>query len=212
MFFIVVVTDGANQTGTKEIHFRVAPDTSCRIFFERRHVVISVSEDQLVNSRLLTLAVKQCESPVQYSIAQGNEAGHFAVFPDGQLYINATLNRRHTAYYRLGVTATDQLHSASTTVIIYITTANKNTPVFVNQTYSFSLLSNLPVGGFVGRVEAVDKDLGLNGEVQYSLLENKEGVFSVDEKTGIIRLTRKLEKNDLRRKSAWMKFFINSNS
>ncbi|GAU96184.1 hypothetical protein RvY_07667 [Ramazzottius varieornatus] len=193
----VIVTDGAGQSSSKELHFRVVPDASCRIFFERKHVVISVSEDRLVNSRLLTLDVKQCESPVRYSIAQGNEAGRFAVFPNGQLYINATLNRRHTAYYRLGVTATDQLHIASTTVTIYVTAANRHSPVFLNHTYTFLLPSNLPVGGSVGRVEAEDQDLALNGEVLYSLAGNTDGPFSVDENSGVVRLMTKLSKEEL---------------
>jgi len=45
-------------------------------------------------------------------------------------------------------------------------------------------------------VSAIDRDIGTNGQVVYTLVEDGDGRFSIDEITGQIKVNRKLAFHD----------------
>lgn len=69
--------------------------------------------------------------------------------------------------------------------------ANDNNPAFIpSNLYEFIIKSNAKVGALIGRVKAVDPDLGRNGMVLYDLQRTSNltitSPFQVDAKTGTI--------------------------
>lgn len=69
--------------------------------------------------------------------------------------------------------------------------ANDNNPVFVpSNLYEFTIKSNAKVGTFIGKVKAVDPDLGRNGIVLYDLQRTSNltitSPFQVDAQTGTV--------------------------
>lgn len=69
--------------------------------------------------------------------------------------------------------------------------ANDNNPIFLpSNLYEFTLKSNAKVGDFIGRVKAVDPDLGRNGMVLYDLQKTSNltitSPFQVDAQTGTL--------------------------
>lgn len=77
------------------------------------------------------------------------------------------------------------------TVEVTLLDANDNNPVFVpSNLYEFSVKSNSKVGTPIGRVKAVDPDLGRNGMVLFDLQRTSNltitSPFQVDAKTGVI--------------------------
>ena len=74
--------------------------------------------------------------------------------------------------------------TAPVTVVITISDVNDNPPVFVDTQNNLSVPSNAAVGTFVGRVEAIDRDIGSNAEVNYRL--DSSVLFSIGESTGDI--------------------------
>ncbi|XP_053605613.1 cadherin-89D isoform X2 [Plodia interpunctella] len=77
------------------------------------------------------------------------------------------------------------------TVEVTLLDANDNNPVFVpSNLYEFSIKSNAKFGAFIGKVKAVDPDLGRNGMVLYDLQRTSNltitSPFLVDAKTGAI--------------------------
>lgn len=84
----------------------------------------------------------------------------------------------------------DQLMSY-VNVEVTLLDANDNNPVFVpNNLYEFSIKSNAKVGTPIGRVKAVDPDLGRNGIVLYDLQRTSNltitSPFQIDAKTGAV--------------------------
>lgn len=82
----------------------------------------------------------------------------------------------------------DQLMSF-VNVEVTLLDANDNNPVFVpSNLYEFAVKSNAAVGSFIGKVKAVDPDLGRNGMVLYDLQRTSNltitSPFQVDAKTG----------------------------
>ncbi|KAM9356732.1 protocadherin gamma-A12-like [Symphorus nematophorus] len=82
----------------------------------------------------------------------------------------------------------------SGTVVIHVTVldANDNAPVFSQAVYKASLPENSPLDTVVIHVSATDADEGVNGDVTYHfghVSEDDVNVFSIDVKTGEIRVT-----------------------
>ncbi|OQV21495.1 hypothetical protein BV898_04699 [Hypsibius exemplaris] len=83
----------------ERIRFRFGPPKNCRIHFLNSMYRLSLPRIRLVNSRILNLTMQTCNQPIDFAFSHGNEAGHFGVFPDGQVYLNGSLDRAITAYY-----------------------------------------------------------------------------------------------------------------
>lgn len=69
--------------------------------------------------------------------------------------------------------------------------ANDNNPVFVpSNLYEFTIKSNAKYGAYIGKVKAVDPDLGRNGMVLYDLQRTSNltitSPFQIDAQTGIV--------------------------
>ncbi|XP_053305760.1 putative protocadherin beta-18 [Spea bombifrons] len=62
-------------------------------------------------------------------------------------------------------------------------------PFFTSSIYEATVTEGLELGTFVLQVSASDQDLGLNGEITYSILEDRSGdhaLFHIDPQTGVI--------------------------
>lgn len=107
------------------------------------------------------------------------------------------LDREECSNYTLVITACDQGPSAltSTTLLsITLSDENDNSPVFSRKSYRASVSEGLPVGSEILRLTAIDPDLGLNGEVTFSLVDDTPGIFSVNSVTGTVYLMKQLDR------------------
>lgn len=70
---------------------------------------------------------------------------------------------------------------------------NDNLPQFTRKSYQVTIYPNTPIDSNLLRVEAVDKDIGLNGLVQYSIQDDESihssPIVTIDSKTGRIKYT-----------------------
>ncbi|XP_046644672.1 fat-like cadherin-related tumor suppressor homolog isoform X5 [Daphnia pulicaria] len=82
---------------------------------------------------------------------------------------------------------------AHTRVEIEVTDINDNRPAFFNLPYYAVVSSEAPKGSVVTKVQAMDKDVGENGDIRYELLRGSGELFRVDRRTGEILLRHVLE-------------------
>ncbi|XP_010897511.2 protocadherin-23 [Esox lucius] len=175
-------------------------------------VKLGLREDTAVGTRAFAFNAKDADgslanSALRYSLsfdpALGTSEGStfpFHVHPlTGVLTIAAPLDRERTANFAFMVTATDQTPIAAdqkhSTVIaqVFLLDVNDNPPKFVSQDTAW-VMEEAEVGSLVHRVVAVDEDLGESGQVTYCLVSgNKEGFFTLEEKTGLIYLSSPLD-------------------
>ncbi|XP_049865459.1 fat-like cadherin-related tumor suppressor homolog [Pectinophora gossypiella] len=106
------------------------------------------------------------------------------------------LNRERRDSYRLDVRATAQLPDgvtleADTVVLVTVTDVNDLSPLFYPTEYEVTVPEDVTVHSSVARVTAEDADLGINGEIYYSLAEPTEQ-FAVHPTSGVLTLTRAL--------------------
>ncbi|CAH0723464.1 unnamed protein product, partial [Brenthis ino] len=79
------------------------------------------------------------------------------------------------------------------TVEVTLLDANDNNPVFIpSNLYEFTVRYDTPINSEIGKVEAVDPDLGRNGLVLYDLQRTSNltvtSPFAIEAKTGIVRV------------------------
>ncbi|XP_048175536.1 protocadherin alpha-3-like [Corvus hawaiiensis] len=121
------------------------------------------------------------------------------------LVLAKSLDRETIPVHRLVLTASDGGRPSLTgtmELVISVLDANDNAPQFNESVYKVRLLESAEVRTLVVRVNATDPDEGSNKEFSYSILSsipigNKE-LFTIDTKTGEIRLTGTLDFENVR--------------
>ncbi|KAJ8335644.1 hypothetical protein SKAU_G00389860 [Synaphobranchus kaupii] len=140
-------------------------------------------------------------SGLRYGIAEGDGAElPFRIDPlTGTLTATGPLDRERTQSVAFTVTATDQAlppsdrRSGTLTAQVFLLDLNDNAPAFVSSD-AVHVLEDAEPGSLVHRLVATDDDLGENGEVAYTVLSgNEEGLFILEESTGLLRLAAPLD-------------------
>ncbi|XP_072389697.1 fat-like cadherin-related tumor suppressor homolog [Diabrotica undecimpunctata] len=116
---------------------------------------------------------------------------------------NDVLNRERRDKYNLQVRASAFLKegkqkvqfTTDTTVAVTVTDTNDLNPLFYPTEYNATVFEDTPVHQSILKVVAEDADLGRNGEIYYSFIEDTEK-FMIHPITGIISLTRPLRYNE----------------
>ncbi|GAB0095360.1 Cadherin-87A [Sergentomyia squamirostris] len=138
-------------------------------------------------------------SDITYKII-GSEAVQSLFLIDkrsGQLSIsknvNLDVNHIHSENVRFQVEASDGLYTTLCDVNITIRDVNNHAPQFLRDNYVVTIAENSPIGSSVEKVGAIDLDTGINAEIRYRLQLGSFDDFTIDNKTGIISIARKLD-------------------
>ncbi|KTG39169.1 hypothetical protein cypCar_00009522 [Cyprinus carpio] len=112
--------------------------------------------------------------------------------------LNGQLDREFVPFFILKVEARDRAERVAqqfsvTTLKIYLEDVNDCPPAFIPSVVSARALEDLPVGTVIAWLDTQDPDLGLGGQVRYSLANDYDGRFEVDKTSGAIRLTKELD-------------------
>ncbi|KYO46298.1 hypothetical protein Y1Q_0021824 [Alligator mississippiensis] len=136
---------------------------------------------------------------IAYHILSGNENNVFMLDKiTGVLIIAIPLDHEIQDYYNLTIMALDDgtpALSATQIVTIMILDVNDERPQFQRQLYEAIVCENKDPGEFVIKVEAVDRDSGINSLLQYEILpgtgyEN----FRINSDTGEVMTTVSLDR------------------
>uniref|UniRef100_A0A8C7ZZX1 Protocadherin-16 n=1 Tax=Oryzias sinensis TaxID=183150 RepID=A0A8C7ZZX1_9TELE len=167
--------------------------------FEQTQYHFTVSEDALRGTMVGTVqASSKTGGDISYAISSGDPTGYFTVDPDtGALRTSLPLDHESQASLDLEL----QVRSGSppvfgqTRVHINIADVNDNPPVFLpSSSESLLLPEHTEMGTVVYRVQAEDKDSGVNEELSFDLSFpiGLQKVFSIDRNSGEIRLVGSL--------------------
>jgi hypothetical protein len=88
---------------------------------------------------------------------------------------------------------------------IRVLDANDNAPVFLQAVYYSGLALNSTPGALIANVQATDKDIGVNAEIKYGLLDGGEGTIAVNQVNGTVYLNALM---DLGAYRDWLNFTI----
>ena len=172
--------------------------------FEEQSYKMTVAEDVETYSPVLKArAISPNGGDLIYTIESGNEEEMFSVdYKDGVIFVNEGLDFETRAMHQLTLRATDKSTSGYSEAIVFITLsdANDNTPQFNNDSYYVTVSESLALGSVLIKVEASDKDSGMNAEIEYTIdigetsRHNDDAqLFAIDAETGEISLAKLLD-------------------
>ncbi|XP_060234478.1 protocadherin-23 [Meriones unguiculatus] len=135
---------------------------------------------------------------VTYHIAGGNTDEYFAIHAtSGELSTTRALDREQISNFTLTLLCSDLGTPARSSMMqlhVRVLDDNDHIPSFPMLHYQSSVREDAEVGSVVLVLSAVDGDEGLNGRVEYFLLEETSGAFTVDPVTGTVRTSRALDR------------------
>ncbi|GAB1601746.1 protocadherin Fat 1 isoform X5 [Argonauta hians] len=189
-----------SKSSSRNITVNVLDVNDCSPKFERNHYSINVSENVNLNATITQVYALDDDTgknaEIQYSIV--SDTAEFKVDKhSGIVRVNGFLDREKQEVYNVLVQASDKGSevslSSTTTVTIHVTDINDNLPKFSPEIYDIKIREDLPIGAVVTTLTAYDPDLGSGGEVTYSLIYGTDGKFEIDEITGTVRVSQKLD-------------------
>ncbi|XP_052323476.1 protocadherin-16 [Oncorhynchus keta] len=173
--------------------------------FEHRQYSFTVSEDVLRGTEVgIVQAISKngvLSKDILYSISSGDPAGYFTVDPEsGALRTSLPLDHEAQPSLTLELQARSGSPPAfgQTQVHITIQDINDNTPAFLpSSSESLLLPEHTKMGTMVYRVQAQDRDSGINAQVTFDLSSTAtssrgQRTFSMERSTGEIRLVGEL--------------------
>ena len=135
---------------------------------------------------------------VRFSILSQTGGSPFTIGQvDGQLRVNAALDRESLQNYSLTILASDRgvpSLSATQVLMVMIDDTNDNPPIFKLTLYESTITENTVVGTTLLQVTATDLDTGLNGIVSYFIVAGDDNFdFYLDQSSGVLRVQKRLD-------------------
>lgn len=171
--------------------------------FEQSDYMSAVPENAGVRTSILQVQAHDyldvgMNAEVKYSTSSGNGSTLFGVDETtGVVFVSQSIQGLRGRYYSLVITATDKGNppqSSVASVVLSVTDINRYSPVFLNNSFQFSLLEDVPLGYLVTTFSATDQDSGLNGQVRFSITGgNEAGLFALDSTTGRLTVAGSLD-------------------
>jgi len=173
--------------------------------FDRPVISVSIAETSPAGTSVAQVSASDADegdnARVSYHLA-GGETPDFKLDPStGLLTVSGQLDRERRDFYELAIVARDGLSgsglSSKALIRIRILDVNDVAPRFARPWQVVKIREDMPVGAVVALMDATDPDLGLGGQIRYTLASSyaSETVerFSIDRLTGTVRLARRLD-------------------
>ncbi len=128
------------------------------------------------------------------------------------LVVQQKLDREKVSQYNLTIIACDgggtQSNCGHLKLLLNLVDINDHNPIFYKESYSFSIMENMPKDTYVGQIKAYDLDSDLNGKVKYRIIGisnsaethspktmsgPQQNYFRLNEDTGVLSLSAPLD-------------------
>ena len=204
-----ILTLGATDGGTLALNSTVPVyvnvldrnDNHPRFLYQRYEA--EVSEDVALHSSITTVAAVDSDSgingKIKYAISSKSGASVFSILANGTVVNIKKLDREVMGTYTMEVLATDQAMSVSdrltgkTWLVINVTDVNDNRPYFTSSNVTH-VSEHARIGDTVASMIVVDRDMGINSEIIFSLRKvDSTAPFSLGQSDGILRVTGPLD-------------------
>ncbi|XP_008304405.1 protocadherin Fat 2 [Stegastes partitus] len=198
----VRVTDG-HHSATTQAYVRVLDMNEHRPVFLKPLYEVRVPEDTSPWKDILQISAQDADtnSKLVYSIHSSlhpNSTKFFHLDPkSGVLVMTEELDYEMISVHTLIVMVRDQeipVKRNFAKVVVHVEDCNDHSPAFLSPRYEASISNLAPTGSEVIRVKALDKDMGSNADISYSLHSgNIDNIFSIDPELGSISVSKPLD-------------------
>ncbi|XP_077381246.1 protocadherin-23 [Festucalex cinctus] len=172
--------------------------------FPDKMIVFALREDAALGSLAFAFCARDEDgtypnSALRYSLASPPGFPFHMDPRTGRLTVAAPLDREARTAYAFTVTASDQAERrverrrASVAARVFLLDVNDNQPTFKSAD-AVRVAEDAEEGSLLHHFVAVDADEGENGTISYVMLAgNQRGLFTLEEKTGLLRLSAPLD-------------------
>lgn len=185
-------------TSTTQIHVTVGDVNDNAPQFVSADTV-KITEDAALHSVIMTIRTEDNDvgsnGQVSYYLNTTAEGTFSIDISSGEIHLMETLNRELRDSLILTVTAIDEgspRMTTSSTLTVLIEDVNNHDPEFSTNLYNVAVREDVRGGTSLLRVSALDRDVGMNGEVRYML--DKASPFSVDAVRGVVMVMERLDR------------------
>ncbi|KAK3507009.1 hypothetical protein QTP70_000327 [Hemibagrus guttatus] len=169
--------------------------------FTEKHYEVSLPENSPTGSWVGNVVAHDqsaTEITVKYSIFSGNENRAFSMDANtGDITVRdqLLLDFESEREVHLVVLAENGRHSSHARVTVTLQDLNDNAPVFKQSYYRTAVWEGQIPNTYVMQVLAVDADSGLNGQIDYSIVDgNQNNAFIIDSVRGILATSAVLDR------------------
>uniref|UniRef100_UPI00358E1314 protocadherin Fat 1-like isoform X2 n=1 Tax=Myxine glutinosa TaxID=7769 RepID=UPI00358E1314 len=212
----ISVSDGV-FTSTARVHINVLSNNLHTPFFRQHEFIVHLPENPATRTFVMQVQAVDEDmghyNDLSYSITNQFAASRFDVDEIGQIFtISEELDRENAMerVININLMAMDVGGRAGyCTVKVVLTDKNDNSPQFGALEYHASMLANVPKGGSVLQVSAMDHDEGNNSVIVFSFIRKDPGtsedVLHIDSSSGLISTKESLVGLEGRRLSLFVK-------
>ncbi|KAK3610573.1 hypothetical protein CHS0354_009013 [Potamilus streckersoni] len=200
--FVVIVKDKGDppRSASTDIIIDIRDVNDNSPVFSQKVFYKSISEDLQLYQRVITVTATDADigenAVINYEITSGNADGVFSISNEvgaGVITLAKQLDYKRQSRYILTVRASDVGNLFDTAEIrINVTDTNKYRPQFEKSAFNIHVSESVAVGTSIGKVLAVDSDVGENGRITYELTGSE--FFTIDSSTGEIATRKALDR------------------
>ena len=198
---LVITAKDTQHTTQANLRIRVVNINDNSPVFNPARYNVSIVENAKLDKQFVTLNATDLDpfGSLTYTIVSGNNDSMFALdSKNGQFLVASQLDRETTDFYNLTVRVTDggiPAFSDLSFVEVYVTDINDNSPKFYSLSEKTSIVENSEVGVVILKVNATDRDLGVNAKLKYSITKgNDENKFNIDPNNGELRVNGNIDR------------------
>lgn len=162
---------------------------------------IQLSEEVNVGSLILKAEATDADEKAngkQVFYLTGENADVFSLDRDsGELRTSIVLDREKINHFSLEAHIQDAgmpEWECISEIEIEVLDSNDNAPQWSQEVFSATMKEDMPIGTVVTKVHATDADVGENRRVEYALLDSADGFFRLNSKSGIVTLSKPLDR------------------
>ncbi|XP_066128377.1 cadherin-related family member 2 isoform X1 [Saccopteryx bilineata] len=213
----ISVSDGYNNAAVRELQVIVEDRNDNAPVFKTTNFSTSISETMPIGSLVFMVLAEDKDTgsagAVKYYVEEvipstGDSKDLFRILPSGSIILSGSLSYNNkSAFYQIKLSACDTgglynnsfITLCSSPVFLSISVIDQPDldPQFVRELYSASVPEDAPQGTSVLKVEAVDRDKGINDGVTYIISNStKPGWFDIGP-DGVIRVDGSLDREQL---------------
>ena len=192
----VVASDNSTfpLTSTALVLINIFDPIPANISFTEQNYNFSIPENVSLLAPVGRVLVKEMDDPglqgIHYTITGGNGSDAFFIDPfDGTIVTTVSLDRETNSHYTLHITATalgvSSIEPAVTDVCISIEDVNDEVPLFAQQVYNVSR-SSTESNYILVAATAIDRDIGDNAELTYTIDSGGNNYFIINSTTGVV--------------------------
>lgn len=182
------------------VHIQDANDNA-PLFLQNRGYTVVIPENTAIGKEVIQVGATDkdlgANGEILYSIL--TRTTYFGInSTNGVVHVAGQLDREFVSTFSLKIEARDMAEPGRqkftvTTLKVILNDVNDCPPRFIPSVYKARAREDLPVGTVVAWLETQDPDLGLGGQVRFSLASDYSGWFEIDKASGVIRLMKELD-------------------